>query len=53
MKWKNMKLSKKLGIGFGVVLMLLVIVGSISIFGIKKVQKKINHAAVPDNAQHQ
>ncbi len=34
MKWKNLKLGKKFGVGFGIVLALLVIVGGWAIFGI-------------------
>ncbi len=34
MKWKDLKLGKKFGVGFGIVLVLLVIVGSWAIFGI-------------------
>lgn len=34
MNWKNLKLGKKIGIGFGVVLLLLVVVGGWAIFGI-------------------
>jgi len=34
MRWKNLKLGKKIGIGFGVVLLLLSVVGGWSVFGI-------------------
>ncbi len=34
MKWKDLKLGKKFGIGFGIVMVLLVIVGGWAIFGI-------------------
>ncbi len=44
MHWKNLSLSKKLGIGFGVVLTLLLVVGGLSIIGINIVQDKINFA---------
>ena len=34
MKWKDLKLAKKFGVGFGVVLLLLSLVGVWSILGI-------------------
>src|SRR3990172_5151741 len=37
MKWKNLKLGKKMSVGFGVVLSLLVIVAGWSFFGIDNI----------------
>ena len=44
MRWKDLALSRKLGTGFGAVLVLLIIVGGLSIIGINTVQNKIGYA---------
>jgi methyl-accepting chemotaxis protein len=43
MKWKNLKLGKKMSVGFGVVLSLLVIVASWSFFGIDNIVGNARH----------
>jgi methyl-accepting chemotaxis protein len=39
MKWKDLKISVKLAIGFGSVIILLIIVSSLSLFGFAKIKK--------------